>query len=480
MIKKYLTYLMAPADALGGGGAAALAEESPPNSVGDFMTGLGSLEEAPAKTGDKANGDANTKPNGDTNAGSAATVGDKGGGGAGAGDAASTQDKSGNAGTANAGATNKDVNKSDAAAAAAVAGTKSGDKGGAADSKTGTTQDDEKWPRSSNDWETFKTRRAEERAKAKKEIESRDTQIAELQTQLKTVQETSGQTGKDNPEAKAEIERLTAQVNELSEAIRITDVTHHPKWKAYFGEKEKEQTDLANDILGAEKGKKFSEIVGIPDHIPALAEYKKAQMEEFLGDLTNYEQAAIANVTAELMRINRQKQVEIKKNEEHVAKLRSNRDEGLKQTSAAREKLFNGTVSQLSDPKTGLPLFQKKEGNDEWNKQIDGMISTAKRLFFGAQDLKAEEVARAAMNAAAMPRLLQAWEADLAAKDKEISTLQEQVKKLTAAQPGGARGSGEGGGTEGISGGTRQRVEPGMTPEQATANLVKQWANGME
>lgn len=455
MIKKLFTRLMAPADALGGGGAGVAEQDTPPNSIGDFMSGLGSLEDTPPekKPEDKPNGESTTKSGGTDDASSSAASGANTDKGTGAADKTTTKP----------------------AAGAAADKSTTADKGAATDSKGGAATDDEKWPRSSNDWETFKTRRAEERSKAKKEIESRDSQITELQAQVKTLQETAGQASKENPEVKAQVDRLNAHIEELTEQIRILDVTQHPKWKAYFGEKEKEQTDLATDILGAEKGKRFAEIVAIPD-LPGLTEFKKAQMDEFISELSTFEQSAIGNVTTALMLLNRQKQAELKRNSEHVAKLKENQDSTQKQAGAAREKLFASTIADMSDPKTGLAMFQKKEGNEDWNKQIDGMVATARRLFFGAKDLKAEDIARSAMHAAAFPALLKGWEADLAAKDKEISTLQEQVKKLTAAQPGGARGGGEGGGGEG-GGGSRQRVEPGMTPEQATSNLVKQWTS---
>jgi len=445
MLRKYLSFLMAPADALGGGTAV----DVPPNAIGDFMSGLPSLDDSPPeKKEEKPDGGETAKESDTADKPDAGAVAEA----AAAARANTAKDDKGKP------ATDANANK--------PAADKPADKPG---------DGDDKWPRSSGDWETFKKRRAEEREKAKGEITARDSQIAELQAQLKTVQET-GATGKEDPEIKGQIERLQKENEALTEQIRMADVTQHPKWKAHFGALEQEQNEIATAVLGEEKAKAFMEIVSIPN-TPNLREYKKAKMDEFSADLTSYEQRIIGNVEAELMKLDMRKQQEIKNNAEHVSKLKETQQTQGKAQIAAKEKLFATTIAQLSDPKTGLAMFQKKDGNDEWNKQVDAMTNDAKRYFFGAKDLKAEDVAKAAMHAAAMPTLLKAWESDLAAKEKEIATLQAQVKKLSAAQPGGSGRGGEGGAGEGGAGNNRQRVEPGMTPEQATANLIKGWTS---
>ena len=447
MLRKYANMLLAPEGATVAAeppaSAGGVLIDGPADSINLFMGGLPSLDEptappggaAPKPEGDKPNVEPAAKP-------------------------AGAEPPAKPAGTPAAG--------DKPAAAAAV--DKSGDKPGAAaaDSKSGATEED-RYPRNSSDWETFKKNRATEREKAKADLAAREATITELQTKVKTLEEGVAEAGKASPEETAQIERLTKTMEGLNDQIRLLDVTAHPKFKAHFEGRYKEQTDIAAQILGADKGKEFENIVKIPD-TPELAAYKKEKMETFIGDLSQYHQGVISSVVTNIMGIDRDRNREIEKNKEHVAQLTAQRTDQVKQVQAAREKLFTGAITAADDPVI-KEVFSEKAGNDDWNKAVAQRVATARLYFFGGKDVKPEHIAKAAIHAAAFPAILEAYKTDMAEKDGQIATLTEQVKKLTAANPGGGKGSSvtpPGGESPSAPRGPAQ----GATPEEVTKSYV--------
>lgn len=328
---------------------------------------------------------------------------------------------------------------------------------------------EEKWPRSGADWEKFRAKRKQEREQLEKEIKTRDENIAALQGQIREAKEASEKAGEVPPQAKGEIERLQKLVDEMSSRIRRMDVTQEPRFEAHFKSRIDDEISVAKQILGEEKGKAFEEIVNIPDH-PSLREYKRGKMDDLLSELGPYESGAISNVTTSLLKIERERQGEIAKEKQHAETLKleseSKQKTTAKQNEVMREKLFGEAVSSAKDAKTGLAVYQEREGDAEWNKGVEQRTAAAKRLLFGGKDVKPEEVARAALHAAAFPAILEAYQADRKRWDTEIATLQEQVKKMTAAQPG--KGGALSKPQSDEAGKTGSSVKDGMNPFEAS------------
>lgn len=442
--------------------AQTLEVDGPPESMAGWMKGLGTIEQ-PGVAADNKDGQKPNKPEGDN-----APAGDKGTGAPAADQGADAAAKQAEAAAA------AKAEQDRKAAETAKAAKEAEERKQAELEKAKAAPAEEKWPRTSADWDKFKENRKQEREKLEREIKTRDETIAELNNKVKQAEEVAAK-GAGNGEIpeplKKEIDRLTAQVEAYSQRLQELDVTAHPDFQSYFKNKIDEQITLAKEILGDEKGKKFEEIANIPDH-PSLKEYKKATMDDFLGELSPFEAGSLSYVTTKLREIDHERQGEIAKAKTHSEQLKSKAAENQKnkatQTAAEREKMFNDALAALSDDKIGMAVYQKRDKDDTWNKGVEQRASNAKRYLFGAPDLKKEEIARAALHAAAFPAILEAYKEDMAAKNKEIETLAGQVKALTAAQPGARNGAGGGGGGEGEGGSHKSTLKEDMNPFEAS------------
>jgi len=426
------------------------ASETQPDSLKGWMSGLGNIEGEiePIQKSATETKKPEAKPDGKTAEDKSATGTDAG-----------TVDK---AGAGGAGAVGEGKAGGEGKTAEAVAA-KADDKPAA--------EAEDKWPRTSKDWDSFKAKRRENEEKLKSEIAARDTKVKELETRLQELDERGAKLNEPPPEIKAQIERLTKENEEMSLQLQVLEVTAHPKFKAYFENKTNAQINLAKRIVGTELAEQMEQVLKMPD-IPELAEIKQARVEEIISELSPIQQSRIGSVLNALTEIGEERAAEIARANEHKTTITGQQTEQQKQKQEAaikaRDDAFSSMTRAVQDTKNGMPIFQLREGNDEWNAAVGKRLDTAKRYFMGAKDITPQEIARASFMAAALPDMLAAYQADMKAKDEEIGKLGEQVKKLTAAQPG----KGESADTAGETNG-RVQIKPQMTPGEATAAWMK-------
>ena len=364
-----------------------------------------------------------------------------------------------------------DVNPADAAPVKPVADAtpKPDAKPGNAEAKKAEVPGKEdKMPRSSTDWDKYKKVHAEKEAKLQAEVTTWQTRHKELEAKVKEIEQKATQAGAVPPEATKELEAVKKENEEMSNRLRVLDVTQHPKFQAFFDGKVNAQKDLAKRIVGADKFGEFEEVLALPE-----GKYKNDQLDAFVADLPMLQQSRIGGVLNTLEAINQERSEEISKSSELRTKL-TEEEKGRAQKTQAdsialRDKLTAEAVAELSDPETGWALFQKKEGDDAWNGGVDARIGAAKRLLTG-KDMKPADFVKAAFHATAFPDLLQAYSADMKARDETIAGLEAQVKKLSAAQPKG--------GADTNGGDTKSGARFGQNPFEAAESFTKNlWAS---
>lgn len=338
----------------------------------------------------------------------------------------------------------------------------------AADAKgTDKTGDDadEKWPRNSTDWDKFKKKRAERETALRKEIETRDAKLKELEGKTTEYETKLKATPAVDPDLQSKVTRLEARNKELTEKITVLDVTAHPDFISYFEKKTKAAHEDASAILGEEKGKEFVKILGYPE-----GDWKNIQMEEFYAGLNDVEKSEIGTVRKELRAIERERVDEIKSANEHKTTLLTEGAAKAKADTENRTKVmvetFNSVTKAMQDPKNGNPVFQLRDGDDAWNSEVPKRIEAVKSLLLSS--IKPDQVVRAAYQAVALPIVLQHYQADGKAWVEEKTKLEAQVKALSAAQPGG-------GGT----GGNGTEVETKLPADTNPHDRAKAWAAKM-
>lgn len=322
---------------------------------------------------------------------------------------------------------------------------------------------EEKWPRTSADWDKFKKVRKEREESLRKEIQTREERIKELTTKYQEVEKKANEVKSVDPE----VDRLKKINDELTNRIMVLDVTQDPRFQTYFENKTQAQIQLAKNIVGAEKADAIAKALQLPN-TPEYNDLKNTQIEELIADLSPLQQGRISSVLNILDEIGLERQAEIAKAGQHKGTIAEKNKETQAKAIAARDKMLSDAIMKVQDEKEGMAIFQMRDGDEQWNGGVAERIATARKLLTG-DGAKPAEIVQAAFHAAAFPAVLEAYKADMQSRDEQIEKLEAQVKAMSAAQPkkGGSPTPAPGEEPQGVP------VKIGMSPHDAAQNFVR-------
>lgn len=453
MLRRLVSHLLAPADTAAaataptadnldafGRGAEPGSAGGPPNSLGNWMSSVGSLDDEPEPAKTK-------EPDGKIVDGG--TV-DQGGVGD---DPAAVAAKA---------KTEADAKAAEEAAAAAAAKAK--------DAKTDDTKesdDDRKMPRSTEDWKAYKAAEKKRLTAMQEKLAAAEGQVKEFQTKYTEVETKLKEKPPVDPEVEARSKQLEAENKALTEKIIELDVTQHPRFKDYYEGGIDKQIGSAKRIVGTEKADQIEKILKMPE-----SEYKQTQLREFVTDLDDdITKTRLGGILNKIDELKEDREAEIQKASTHRDRLVADRQGAAAKHQKALETAFSTVLKQLQDPKDGFAVYQKREGDTVWNAEVDKTVDTATKLL-RSTNLKPETISRLTFDALALPRVLQSYHSAVEGWKGEKAKYEAQIKELTAAQPGGR---GNGGGTKPNGNGSDPILKDGMSPHDAS----KAWAKRM-
>lgn len=269
----------------------------------------------------------------------------------------------------------------------------------------------DKWPRTAQEWKKFIAARD-------KGYQERDEKHASAVKELESVRKEIEQVKKAGPSP--ELDSLKKERDELSERLRIADVTSHPKFKAYFENKTNAQIELAKRVVGTLNADRIVELLKAPD-----STLRDRQIEELSAELSPLVQSRLGAIINQLADIDNEKQSEISKARESYDSIQAEKTNAAKQSQAQYEQDFEALVKEAQKG----PLFQTKEGDEAWNAGVKSRLDTARTLLFGNPG--SDVVMKAAMAAVSLPAVIQGYQN----LQSENEKLQAQIKELSSAQP---------------------------------------------
>jgi hypothetical protein len=260
-----------------------------------------------------------------------------------------------------------------------------------------------------------------ERDAALAKVAEVEKMVADLKTKLdvvpKTYEEKLATTAKERDEIAQRLEQVAFE--------------RHPKFEATYIEPIKRLSERVKS-LAPEVGDKLAKLV--------LQEGGASKFEEIDGLITDLPVSvqgrihAVMNSAAEL---HESKLAALAKSREQYQLLQQ---EQMKQREAAIGSAQHEFDQVLGEASTAIEVFQSRDGDDEWNTEVEERKALAKHLFMGQSD--GRELAKAAVWAASAPVYRQ-----LLAQQMELNRrLQAQLKAVSGAGPkiDGGTGSGKG------------------------------------
>lgn len=319
-------------------------------------------------------------------------------------------------------------------------------------------------PKNTAGWEAWKKSRRDAEIVFKKEIETRDTRLTELQTKLEEAETKATANGEPSPEIKSRIERLEAENQKLHEAFIVTNVESDPVFIKHFGDQTDAAVTKAKKLVGADKADQIGEILNLPD-----GKYKDEQLEQFMGDIeSTVTRSRLGVVLEDLDKIRDARAREITKAGVHKQEKDAQSVASAEHAQKVAQGAFNTMLAGFTDKEKGFAAFQKRsgDGSEEWNKAVDSRIETAKNLLLG-KNIKAETAVRAAFYAAALPDMLKWYAAERDQVKKATANLEKQIAELKAAQPNGGGRKADGAEPTGLA-----KLTKASAPWQVTKNFA--------
>lgn len=273
------------------------------------------------------------------------------------------------------------------------------------------------YPRSAIQWEEWKKA---ERERLTKEFEANHKPAAQAPN--------------------GEFDKIKAERDQLAKHLQLVAIERDPSFN-------KEFDTASSAVLTAAKaaaGKSAADVEKILKMAPSEA--RDEAIEKLMQDVPPYKQTQIGYALAEMDKLRNLKDARIRESVENWEKLQSQNIQQRTQQQQAEHgemvKVLDKTIAEWSDKEKGLPVLQKRDGDDAWNSQIDESVQLAKDIFGGELDV--DSLARASLWAATAPLLLRdnaTLLEQLKAKDAELA----QLKGLSPGADGLTTTGGSGG-----------------------------------
>ena len=224
---------------------------------------------------------------------------------------------------------------------------------------------------------------------------------------------------KSIPVETTDIDSLRSERDSLSEQLKVTAIERHPKFKAYYNDRQTAILEQAKRITG-EHGDLTVKLLTMED-----GEERMNGLEDVFSSLPTARQAQLGVLLSKHDELRSERAEAILNSNTAYEALQSQESDGRKSRAEETGKVFNVIAAEAAE----LEVFQSREGDAEWNNSITERVNSAKNIFMG--QLSEADLARASLWAAAAPKYREL----LMAQVELNRRLQKQISDFQGASP---------------------------------------------
>ena len=262
--------------------------------------------------------------------------------------------------------------------------------------------------------ETIKSTKA---ADAFRKIKEEKAALAKQLEELK-----SGKTS--NPNFEEQLKTLQQERDALSERVRILDVERHPEFVKKYEGKINGVFDSVKSLVGND-GERLVGLLKSPE-----SDYRNSQIDDIVEGLSPSKKAKLGALIVKYDEINGEKASEISEAKSDYDAIISKYQQDNEQGTKAALESATKTWAKVSENARALEIFEPREGDEEWNGELNQRLSLAQQIFNGENS--EEDLAKAALWAAAAPKYR-----ELLYSQVEVNKrLQAELAKYRGSEPG--------------------------------------------
>jgi hypothetical protein len=254
-------------------------------------------------------------------------------------------------------------------------------------------------------------------ADAFRKIKEEKAQLAKQLEELK-----AGKTA--NPNFEAQLKTLQEERDALSERVRLLDIERHPEFVKKYEGKINGVFESVKGLVGTD-GERLVGLLKSPE-----SDYRNSQIDDIVEGLSPAKKAKLGALIVKYDEINGEKTAEMSEAKADydavISKYQKDNEEGTKAALESASK----TWAKVSENARALEIFEPREGDEEWNGELNQRLSLAKQIFNGENS--EEDLAKAALWAAAAPKYR-----ELLYSQVEVNKrLQAELAKYRGSEPG--------------------------------------------
>jgi hypothetical protein len=262
--------------------------------------------------------------------------------------------------------------------------------------------------------ETIKSTKA---ADAFRKIKEEKAQLAKQLDELK-----SGKTG--NPNFEEQLKTLQQERDALSERVRILDVERHPEFVKKYEGKINGVFDSVKNLVGSD-GERLVGLLKSPE-----SDYRNSQIDDIVEGLSPSKKAKLGALIVKYDEINGERASEISEAKADYDAIISKYQQDNEQGTRAALESATKTWAKVSENARALEIFEPRDGDEEWNGELNQRLSLAQQIFNGENS--EEDLAKAALWAAAAPKYRELLYAQVEVNKR----LQAELSKFRGSEPG--------------------------------------------
>jgi hypothetical protein len=256
-----------------------------------------------------------------------------------------------------------------------------------------------------------------------------------------------------NPNSEAQLKTLQEERDALSERVRLLDIERHPEFVKKYEGKITGVFESMKSVVGTD-GDRLVGLLKSPEN-----DYRNSQIDDIVEGLSPSKKAKLGALIVKYDEINGEKSAEMSEAKADYDSIISKYQQENEQGTRAALESANKTWTKVSENARALEIFEPRENDEEWNKELTGRLSLAQQIFNGENS--EEDLAKAALWAAAAP------------KYRELLYSQVEVNKRLKAELAKLRGSEPGVSSKATNPGFKSANTNSSKSEDFVANVMK-------
>ena len=262
--------------------------------------------------------------------------------------------------------------------------------------------------------ETIKSTKA---ADAFRKIKEEKAQLAKQLDELK-----AGKAA--NPNFESQLKTLQEERDALSERVRLLDIERHPEFVKKYEGKINGVFESVKGLVGTD-GERLVGLLKSPE-----SDYRNSQIDDIVDGLSPSKKAKLGALIVRYDEINGEKAAEMSEAKSDYDAIISKYQQDNEQGTKAALESASKTWAKVSENARALEIFEPREGDEEWNGELNQRLGLAKQIFNGENS--EEDLAKAALWAAAAPKYR-----ELLYSQVEVNKrLQAELAKYRGSEPG--------------------------------------------